>query len=159
YRDSMLTALRAEITKEAATIDGTDPVVRSLYYQPGDADVAATFATLKTRLEAIERERDLPGNRLYYLSVAPEFFPLILQNLASAGLIRERGAPTGSRVIIEKPFGTDLQSARELIAKITATLDESQIYRIDHYLGKETVQNILSFRFGNSIFEPLFNQK
>src|SRR5262249_12247894 len=98
-------------------------------------------------------------NRLFYLSVASEFFPLIIRNLCDAGLICGRHDKTWSRVIIEKPFGTDLDSARKLNADVTAILDESQIYRIDHYLGKETVQNILTFRFGNSIFEPLFNQK
>jgi len=84
---------------------------------------------------------------------------VVLRNLTAAGLIRGRGETAWSRVIFEKPFGTDLYSARELNNTVTTTLDENQIYRIDHYLGKETVQNILSFRFGNSIFEPLFNRK
>jgi glucose-6-phosphate 1-dehydrogenase len=91
--------------------------------------------------------------------VAPEFFTSIVKHLHAVGLVSSKRDQTWSRVIIEKPFGTDLASARKLNADITAILDESQIYRIDHYLGKETVQNILTFRFGNSIFEPLFNQK
>jgi glucose-6-phosphate 1-dehydrogenase len=91
--------------------------------------------------------------------VAPEFFTTIISNLTAAGLVHKPQGDAWSRVIIEKPFGRDLESARKLNAEVTAVLDESQIYRIDHYLGKETVQNILSFRFGNSIFEPLFNQK
>ena len=150
YRDSMLTALHAQVPGE--TIAADHPIVQALYYQPGDADDPQTFQALRSRLEKIEQERGLPGNRLFYLSVAPEFFPLILENLAAAGLIRQKSDAVWSRVIIEKPFGTDLASARALNAIVAATLDESQIYRIDHYLGKETVQNILSFRFGNSIF-------
>jgi glucose-6-phosphate 1-dehydrogenase len=158
YRESMLAALREQVKGETP-VPADNPIIQALHYQAGDADNPATFQALKTRLEAIEKERGLPGHRLFYLSVAPEFFPLILENLAAAGLIRQRSDAAWSRVIIEKPFGTDLTSARALNAIVGATLDESQIYRIDHYLGKETVQNILSFRFGNSIFEPLFNQK
>src|SRR5205814_1516847 len=107
----------------------------------------------------LDAELGLGGNRLFYLSVAPEFFPAIIRNLAAAGLIHGKGEASWSRVIIEKPFGTDLASARELSAIVTSVLDESQVFRIDHYLGKETVQNILSFRFGNAIFEPLFNRR
>jgi glucose-6-phosphate 1-dehydrogenase len=158
YRENMLAALR-DTVKGETPVATDNPIIQALYYQAGDADDPATFQALKTRLETIEKERGLPGHRLFYLSVAPEFFPLILENLSAAGLIRQRTDANWSRVIIEKPFGTDLQSARALNAIVGATLDENQIYRIDHYLGKETVQNILSFRFGNSIFEPLFNQK
>ncbi len=157
YREAMLAALRETVADE--TVPADTPVIRALYYQPGDAGDADAFARLKARLDALDRDLGLQGNRLYYLSVAPEFFSVILRNLAAAGLIRSRSEDAWSRVIFEKPFGTDLYSARELNNSVTAMLDESQIYRIDHYLGKETVQNILSFRFGNSIFEPLFNQK
>ena len=157
YRDGMLEALREQVKDTPVGPD--NPVIQALHYQAGNADDPASYKALKERIEAVEKERGLPGNRLFYLSVAPEFFPLILQNLAGAGLIRQRNEAQWSRVIIEKPFGTDLASARALNAIVAATLDESQAYRIDHYLGKETVQNILSFRFGNSIFEPLFNQK
>jgi glucose-6-phosphate 1-dehydrogenase len=161
YRESMLAALRGQVKDEGTgtAVAADHPVLRALYYQAGDAGDVESFSRLKERLEAIERERGLGGNRLFYLSVAPEFFPTILHHLAAAGLIRGRAEPAWSRVIIEKPFGTDLASARALNAKVMECLDEGQIYRIDHYLGKETVQNILSFRFGNSIFEPLFNQK
>jgi len=157
YREGMLGALREQVKGD--TINADHPIVQALYYQAGDADKPNTFQELKTRLEAIEKERGLPGNRLFYLSVAPEFFPLILENLAAAGLIRQRTEATWSRVIIEKPFGTDLTSARALNAIVGATLDENQIYRIDHYLGKETVQNLLVFRFANGIFEPIWNNR
>ncbi|HVO32149.1 MAG TPA: glucose-6-phosphate dehydrogenase [bacterium] len=158
YRDSMVTALKELGGGVAATKD--DRLVRSLYYQAGNNDDLKSFQNLKARLEQIEKEQGLPGNRLFYLSVSPEFFPVIIQQLGAAGLIHDAAKESAwSRVIIEKPFGRDLTSARALSKLVTGVLDESQIYRIDHYLGKETVQNILSFRFGNSIFEPLFSQK
>lgn len=158
--DDAYRAAMVEVLKECDTdASPVHPLVASLYYQPGHNDNLDSFRKLQEKLAAIDRERDLPGNRLFYLSVAPEFFPTVIQNLCAVGLICGRHEKTWSRVIIEKPFGRDLESARKLNADITALLDESQIYRIDHYLGKETVQNILSFRFGNSIFEPLFNQK
>ena len=157
YREAMLGALRELGGAKDAT--PVDRLVQSLHYQAGNNDDLESFRALRTRLEAIEKERGLPGNRLYYLSVSPEFFPVIVQQLGAAGLIHPPDAPAWSRVIIEKPFGRDLESARSLSAVMRSVLDESQIYRIDHYLGKETVQNILSFRFGNSMFEPLFNQK
>ena len=91
--------------------------------------------------------------------MAPSFFTRIVKQLAAAGLIHAANAPVWSRVIIEKPFGHDLESARALTTDVREVLDEGQIYRIDHYLGKETVQNILTFRFGNSIFEPLWNRR
>ncbi|MFN8545774.1 MAG: glucose-6-phosphate dehydrogenase [Candidatus Binatia bacterium] len=157
YRDAMREGLE--------TLGGVGPVPRdhrllqALHYQAGDNDDPAAFGALRARLEALERTRGLDGNRLYYFSVAPQFFPVLIRSLTAAGMIYERHAPLWSRVVIEKPFGHDLDSARALTAEVTAALDEGQIYRIDHYLGKETVQNLLSFRFGNSIFEPLFNQK
>jgi glucose-6-phosphate 1-dehydrogenase len=134
-------------------------VLQALHYSAGDADDPAAFARLKERVETIERERGLPGNRLFYLSVAPALFPVVVRQLHAAGLLQPSGGTPWSRVIIEKPFGRDLQSAIALTASIREVLGEDQIYRIDHYLGKETVQNILSFRFGNSIFEPLFNHR
>lgn len=159
YRESMRTALQEQLPNEGHTVTADNQLIQALHYHPGSNDDLAAFASLKERLEQLERERGLPENRLFYLSVAPEFFTIIIQNLCAAGLICGRQEKTWSRVIIEKPFGRDLTSARQLNTDVTTLLDESQIYRIDHYLGKETVQNILSFRFGNSIFEPLFNQK
>ncbi|MGD9765679.1 MAG: glucose-6-phosphate dehydrogenase [Candidatus Binatia bacterium] len=156
YRAGMLQALRERVGQD---VSEDDPLIRSLYYIAGDADDPKAFAALRDKIEAVEREHQLPGNRLYYLSVAPAFFAVIVKQLAAAGLIHPPDAPLWSRVIIEKPFGTDLNSAIALTAAIRQVLDESQIYRIDHYLGKETVQNILAFRFGNAIFEPLFNHR
>ena len=159
YRESMRVALQEQVASEGHTVTADNQLVQALHYQAGNNDDPASFLALKEKLEQLDRERNLPGNRLFYLSVAPEFFTIIIQQLCAAGLICGRQEKTWSRVIIEKPFGKDLTSARQLNNDVTGLLDESQIYRIDHYLGKETVQNILSFRFGNSIFEPLFNQK
>jgi glucose-6-phosphate 1-dehydrogenase len=129
----------------------------SFYYQPGDTKQASSFSALKTKLDELDSKLELGGNRLFYLAVAPELVPNIVENLHEADLL---GADRNSfvRIIFEKPFGRDLQSALDLNAEIKQFLHEDQIFRIDHYLGKETVQNILTFRFGNSIFEPVFNR-
>ena len=155
YRERMI----GEIREDIPDLDADSPLFKALHYQPGNNTDLGSFQNLKAKLDALDAERDLPGNRLFYLSVAPEFFTPIIRNLKAAGLVRRPDEEQWSHVIIEKPFGHDLQSAREMNEEVTGILDESQIYRIDHYLGKETVQNILSFRFGNAIFEPLFNQK
>jgi glucose-6-phosphate 1-dehydrogenase len=159
YRDVMRKSLSETVSDGGAEVPAENVLVGALHYHAGDVDKAASFQSLKAKIEQVERERNLPGNRLFYLSVAPELFTLIVEHLAASGLVHDRNETAWSRVIIEKPFGHDLDSARALNVAVTKVLDESQIYRIDHYLGKETVQNILSFRFGNSIFEPLFNQK
>ena len=110
-------------------------------------------------LAHLESDRGLCGRRVYYMAVGPEFFAPLAQKLSSSGLIHCVGTEPWTRVVVEKPFGVDLASARALNARIGTVFAEEQIYRIDHYLGKETVQNIFAFRFGNEIFEPLFNQK
>ncbi len=156
YRDAMAAALSERTGKP---VDRQHPVIQALHYQAGSGDDPEAIAALKARLEGVEKERQLPGNRLFYLSTSPALFPRIVAALAAGGLIHKPREAQWSRVIIEKPFGRDLESAIALTADIRKVLDESQIYRIDHYLGKETVQNILAFRFGNAIFEPLFNHR
>jgi glucose-6-phosphate 1-dehydrogenase len=117
------------------------------------------YVRLRDRLEELDRERGTAGNRLFYLATPPDAAPVILHRLHEASLLYEPGDGPWSRVIMEKPYGRDLESARQLNAMVADVLDESQVYRIDHYLGKETVQNILVTRFGNAIFEPLWNRK
>jgi len=128
-----------------------------IYYVQGDFKDPAAYERLRAQLEQVDQAHGTGGNRLFYLAVAPAFISEIVQQLGTTGLTREEDGHW-RRVIVEKPFGHDLDSARKLNAEIEKVLDESQIYRIDHYLGKETVQNIMVFRFGNSIFEPIWNR-
>jgi glucose-6-phosphate 1-dehydrogenase len=124
-----------------------------VYYEPVVAP--DDYAALGRRLSRIEKERSLPGNRVFYLSIPPAAAPQVVEALGNSGLSK---SPGWTRLVVEKPFGRDLSTARELNALLHRYFDESQIYRIDHYLGKETVQNLFVFRFANSIFEPLWNR-
>ncbi len=126
-----------------------------VFYQPlGDADEAG-YARLAERIGEIEKARGLPGNRILYLALPPAAFPDTIENLGRAGL---NHGPGWTRLVIEKPFGRDLSSAQSLNGLVHRWFDESQVYRIDHYLGKETVRNLLVFRFANPIFESLWNR-
>jgi len=128
-----------------------------VHYLAGDHRDPACHEALRERLEELDRQYGTAGNRLFYLAVSPADFPVIAQNLAARGLHRpERG---WARILVEKPFGRDLPSAVELNRQLLRHFDESQVYRLDHYLGKETVQNILTFRFANGIFEPVWNRR
>jgi glucose-6-phosphate 1-dehydrogenase len=127
-----------------------------IFYVAGEFKDPEAYARVKSRLKEIDEQRKTQGNRIFYLATAPEFFGLIANQLAQANLARPEGQ-AWTRIIIEKPFGHDLESARELNIQLASVFKEHQIYRIDHYLGKETVQNLLVFRFANSIFEPLWN--
>ena len=134
------------------------PFSRSLRYQAGDYDDPEAFRKLAHRLDELDRDENLRGNRLFYLATPPDVYPKVIEQLGRAGLAKPRNESSWVRIIIEKPFGRDLASAHELNQKVLQVFDESQVYRIDHYLGKETVQNLLVFRFGNGIFEPLWNR-
>jgi glucose-6-phosphate 1-dehydrogenase len=129
-----------------------------LFYEKGDFGDPNTFSALRERLAAVDAERQTEGNYLFYLATAPKFFAPLVQQLGKANLSRQENG-RWRRVVIEKPFGHDLQSAKTLNRDIKSVLQENQIYRIDHYLGKETVQNIMVFRFDNSIFEPIWNRR
>ena len=133
-------------------------LVKRLYYVSGDFSDAGTYAKLKDTLCQVEKEQSTRGNVLFYLATSPEFFPVVVQNLGAAELTKQDGQKW-KRVVIEKPFGHDLPSAIALNHAVNEVLDEKQVYRIDHYLGKETVQNILAFRFANGIFEPVWNRR
>ena len=126
-------------------------------YVQGDPDDDETYKKLGRELERIERERGTKGNRLFYLATPPAGFAPIGRHLGESGLAREDNG-AWRRVVIEKPFGTDLASARALNQKLLGILKEDQIFRIDHYLGKETVQNIMVLRFANGLFEPIWNR-
>ena len=143
------------------------PFAESLFFVPGSFEDSAAFAALGSRLDIIEHERGLPGNRIYYLAVPPSMFVTITEQLARARFVKPpsmrsapgaKGAPF-ARLIVEKPIGRIWRRPQAINDAIAKVFDERDIYRIDHYLGKETVQNILVLRFANSIFEPLFNQK
>ena len=129
-----------------------------LFYEGGDFSDPNTFVKLRERLKAVDAEQHTEGNYLFYLATAPKFFASIVQHIGKAGLANQDNG-RWRRVVIEKPFGNDLDSAKALNRDIKGVLPESQIYRIDHYLGKETVQNIMVFRFDNAIFEPIWNRR
>jgi len=152
----------SEDMKQFATGD-VDPdlwewLVRRMHYLSGNFDDKETYSKLKQLLETIDKDHSTHGNYFYYLATAPDAFGPIVESLGAAGLM-EQSNGKWRRVIVEKPFGHDLDSARALNKQLLKVADEKQIYRIDHYLGKETVQNILAFRFANGIFEPIWNRR
>lgn len=132
--------------------------LKHLQYFTGNYDDPEAYRRLAQRLEDLDREGQLGGNRLFYLATPPDVYPRVVEQLGRAGLARPKAEKSWTRVIIEKPFGRDQASARALNDKVLNVFDEAQVYRIDHYLGKETVQNMLVLRFGNGIFEPLWNR-
>jgi glucose-6-phosphate 1-dehydrogenase len=135
-----------------------DQFVKRLYYIPGDFGDPELYKKLGETLVQVENEQHTQGNRLFYLATSPTFFPVVVKQLGAAKLTEEQNGKW-KRVVIEKPFGHDLDSAVALNHEIGQVLAENQVYRIDHYLGKETVQNILAFRFANGIFEPVWNRR
>ena len=143
----------------AAHDPAMDWLAERLYYISGGFDEPDGYLQLQKRLEEIDAKHGTGGNYLVYLAIAPEFFLEVPLHLSQVGLLEEHEGRVWRRIIIEKPFGRDLESARQLNNDLLKLLDERQIYRIDHYLGKETVQNIIVFRFGNGIFEPLWNRR
>lgn len=158
--DQFREQLNAEIRK-FATCEINDELwnwfLQRIYFISGDFQDEKTYQRLRELIIQTDQTHGCSGNYFYYLATAPSFFGEIIRQLGGAGLTSEQDGHW-RRVIIEKPFGHDLDSARALNAQIKETLTEAQIYRIDHYLGKETVQNLLVFRFGNGLFEPIWNR-
>ena len=159
-------SFRTTIGEAAKTISEVGPIdpakwndfSSNLYYSAGEYGNPDSYAQLAKRLAEIDAEKKLGGNRLFYLSTPPEVYKDIVEQLGRAGLARPTNPNSWVRIIIEKPFGRDLASARELNKFVLNVFEEKQVYRIDHYLGKDTVQNLLVLRFGNGIFEPLWNR-
>jgi len=152
-----------EAAKTMSEIGPIDPqqwasFASCLYYHAGDYSDPNAYTELAKRLEQLDKENKLGGNRLFYLSTPPEVYSHIVEQLGRAGLARPASPNSWVRIIIEKPFGRDLASAKELNKIVHNVFEEQQVYRIDHYLGKDTVQNLLVLRFGNGIFEPLWNR-
>ncbi len=157
FRDLMSAEIREFATASIDPALWADFRAR-LHCVAGDLESPETFRRLGDRLAELDREHHTGGNALFYLATPPDVFGPLVRRLGEAGLTREEGS-RWRRVVVEKPFGRDLESARSLNEEVTGVLRERQLFRIDHYLGKETVQNILVFRFANGIFEPVWNRR
>ncbi len=159
FRKSCAEAAREHSRREVLD-DIWERVADHTSYLAGGYDEEAAFTKLRKKIDKLEKNLDRPIQAVFYISTPPSVFKPILQNLGAAGLARRHaGTPHASKVVVEKPFGRDLASARELNEVIRREFDEQQVYRIDHYLGKETVQDLLVQRFANSIFEPIWNRR
>jgi glucose-6-phosphate 1-dehydrogenase len=152
FRAFATTAITPEMGSAA---DAAAWAQKAIFYQSNGPGEPADFHALRERIEALERDHGLTGNRVFYLSLPPQAFPPTIAGLGAAGLNKSGG---WTRLVIEKPFGRDLESAQQLNRLVHQFFDESQVYRIDHYLGKETVQNLMVFRFANAMFESLWNR-
>jgi glucose-6-phosphate 1-dehydrogenase len=155
FRDQARESIQ-QFSRRAPSDDVLEGLLGRIAYLGIPFDDTPGYAKLGAAMDALDEENGLPLNRVYYLSTAPEFFPVITENIKENGLHRSEKAEV--RVVIEKPFGTDLASARSLQEVVSSVFRERQVFRIDHYLGKETVQNVMAFRFANYMFEPVWNR-
>jgi glucose-6-phosphate 1-dehydrogenase len=156
FRENMKDAVKEFSENTKFDEDVWNGFCQGLYYLAGDISDPNMFHKLAEKVAEVDKARNTGGNVLFYLSIAPKQYAPTALGIGKAGLAKGNG---WRRLIVEKPFGHDLASARELSDQLHQVFDESDVYRIDHYLGKETVQNILAFRFGNGIFEPLWNRR
>ncbi len=159
FRDELKDTVLAELSCQGQSVTAKQwkQFAKRIFYQQGQYDDPVSYAALRDRIDQLAWQEPGTGNCLFYLATPPDAFPLVAEQLLRAGLSRKGQGDPWSRIIVEKPFGHDLPTARALNAQLLAAFDEEQIFRIDHYLGKETVQNILAFRLSNSIFEHLWN--
>ena len=155
FRTQALESIR-EFSRREPDPQVLDKLLEEVRYVSGTFDQPQLFARLDDALKQFDESAGLVLNRAFYLSTAPSFFPVIVEQLADAGLNTVEGADV--RVVVEKPIGTNLAEAQELNRRMLAVLAEDQVFRIDHYLGKETVQNVMAFRFANGMFEPVWNR-
>jgi len=155
FRERMTGEIQKFHTRKEFDQGAWDRLAQRLHYTPGGFTDLQNYERLKQRVAELDAQFHAGGNVLFYFATAPRFFGTICENLYKAGF---KEGPGWKRIIVEKPFGTDLKSALKLNEDVLAHWDESQIYRVDHYLGKETVQNLLAFRFSNGMFEPLWNK-
>jgi glucose-6-phosphate 1-dehydrogenase len=153
-KDAILTYSEAKRIDEAVW----DSFAKGIFYVAGDVNNAESYRQISELLDQIDHDRATAGNRVFYLSTSPTLYAEAIQQLGAAGLAKPEGKGW-TRIIIEKPFGHDLASAKGLNVEVAKVFDEEQVYRIDHYLGKETVQNLMVFRFANGIFEPIWNRR
>ena len=157
FRDRATADIK-EFSTSPVDMNSWDWFVKRIYYISGDFDDQQLYAKLENQSKKVEQEQGTQGNCLFYLATSPKLFTLVVKRLGEAGLTKH-DENHWRRVVIEKPFGQDLPSAVALNREILEVLEEKQVFRIDHYLGKETVQNILAFRFANGIFEPVWNRR
>lgn len=160
-RDKMREAVQEHTAEGSVEHDSWEAFAERLFAVAGSIGDPDSFVALRDRLDSLDQEHGTGGNRMFYFATPPSVFPQLLEQLKGAGLLprASKVKDTWTRVIVEKPFGHDESSAKLLNELVLKCVDEEQVYRIDHYLGKETVQNLLVFRFGNSIFEPLWSRQ